>query len=104
MQGGNLRVVAPLMIQKIGLLLATLALSSCTSIGPRSIRQSHGLYGQAISTSLNEQFLQNLVRLRYRESPYFLEVGSVTASMSFESNMGVESALSTGGGGGIIGT
>jgi len=91
------------MKQKIGILLAAIVLCGCTSMGPRSVRQSHGLYGQAISLSLNEQFLQNLVRLRYRESPYFLEVGSVTSSMTFESNLGMESALSTGGGSGILG-
>ena len=62
-----------------------------------SVRASHSLYGEAISTSLNEQFLQNLVRLRYRESPYFLEVGSVTASLSFESTLGVDAEIATGG-------
>jgi hypothetical protein len=91
------------MTKKIGILLAAVILNGCASIGPKSVRQSHGLYGQAISTSLNEQFLQNLVRLRYRESPYFLEVGSVTSSMTFESSLGMESALSTSGGSGILG-
>lgn len=78
--------------------LAAGCLTACHSLGPESVAKSHALYGDAIATSLNEQFLQNLVRLRYRETPYFLEVGSVTASMSFDSALGVESALSTGGG------
>lgn len=86
------------MIKCIGIILGAIALTSCHSLGPRSISKSHGLYGEAIATSLNEQFLQNLVRLRYRESPYFLEVGSVTSSLSFESSLGTESVLSTGSG------
>jgi hypothetical protein len=102
---GNTSFLHPanaLMIKAIGIILGALALASCHSLGPRSITRSHGLYGEAIATSLNEQFLQNLVRLRYRESPYFLEVGSVTASLSFDSSVGVESALSTGSGPAIL--
>jgi hypothetical protein len=86
------------MIKPLGFILGTIALSSCHSLGPNSVTQSHALYGEAIATSLNEQFLQNLVRLRYRESPYFLEVGSVTASLSVQSSVGLESVHSTDGG------
>ena len=90
------------MLKPLGIFLCAVALTACHSLGPRSISRSHGLYGEAIATSLNEQFLQNLVRLRYRESPYFLEVGSVTSSLNFTSAAGVESALSTGSGPDIV--
>jgi hypothetical protein len=86
------------MIKSTGIILGVIALTACHSLGPQSISKSHGLYGEAIATSLNEQFLQNLVRLRYRESPYFLEVGSVTSSLSFDSSVGIDSVLSTGSG------
>ncbi len=76
--------------------------SACHSLGPRSITKTHGAYGHAIALSRNEQFLQNLVKLRYRESPYFLEVNSVTASLSFQSALGVESELSTGPGADLV--
>jgi len=78
--------------------LAALALTGCHSFGPKSITGSHALYNQAIVTSQNEQFLQNLVRLRYRDTPYFLEVGNLTASLKFESSIGLDAALSTGNG------
>ena len=90
------------MVKNIGILCGILALTACHSMGPQSIKQSHGLYGEAIATSLNEQFLQNLVRLRYRESPYFLEVGSVTSSMSFSSSIGAEAILPSGSGSNIV--
>lgn len=90
------------MVKPIAICLCAVALTACHSMGPRSISRSHGLYGEAIATSLNEQFLQNLVRLRYRESPYFLEVGSVTSSLNFTTAAGIESALSTGSGPDIV--
>lgn len=83
-------------------LLAAFLLGACHSLGPDSIRRTHGRYGEAIATSLNEQFLQNIVRLRYREAPYFLEVGSVTSSLNMSSSLGAESVLSTGSGPDLI--
>ena len=82
--------------------LLVTGLPACRSLGPRSVSHDHGNYGAAISRSSNEQFLQNLVRLRYRESPYFLEVGSVTASMSFETVAGFEAIVPKKGGGGLF--
>ncbi|MEE4295040.1 MAG: hypothetical protein V2J20_00300 [Wenzhouxiangella sp.] len=90
------------MINLIGLILGVMMVVSCHSLGPESISKSHGLYGQAIATSQNQQFLENLVRLRYRETPFFLEVGSVTASLSFQSSLGVDSGFSTGSGPDIV--
>ena len=87
---------------RIPSILIVLALTGCHSFGPKSVTGSHALYSQAIVTSLNEQFLQNLVRLRYRDTPYFLEVGNLTASLKFESSIGLNTALSTGGGSDLL--
>jgi hypothetical protein len=37
--------------------------------------------------------LLNLVRLKYHESPYFLKVGSVTASLTLEGSIGIDSSI-----------
>ncbi|GAX63057.1 hypothetical protein SCALIN_C47_0028 [Candidatus Scalindua japonica] len=37
--------------------------------------------------------LLNLVRLKYRDSPYFLEVASVTTSLSVETNVGIDAII-----------
>ena len=42
--------------------------------------------------------LLNLVRLKYRDPSYFLKVGSVTASLTFGSNIGVGTKLDVGSG------
>jgi len=52
--------------------------------GPRALKQTHPAYKDAIVNSINEQMLQNLVRMRYRDVPMFLEISSVTTSLSME--------------------
>lgn len=77
-------------------------MGGCRSFGPNELTGTHSLYNQAIVTSLDRQLLQNLVRLRYRDNPYFLEVGSVTASLKLEASVGSDSALNTGPGGNLL--
>jgi hypothetical protein len=61
------------------LLLAVLPLTgACNTVGPRAIRQGRFDYAQAIVDTRNEQMLTNLVRLRYRDSPFFLDVSSLS--------------------------
>lgn len=60
-----------------------LVFAGCVSnVGPRAVTPARFDYNQALSTSWNEQILLNLVRLRYRDTPIFLEVGTVLAQYS----------------------
>ena len=76
------------------LIIAFVALlSGCQSaFGPQALARTHPAYNEAIITSINEQMLQNLVRMRYRDVPFFLEIGSVTASLSLGANAGRRTA------------
>lgn len=59
-------------------LVATLAVAACaTSIGPRTITPARFDYNQRIVHSTDEQILLNLVRLRYRDTPFFLDIEAV---------------------------
>lgn len=62
-------------------LLSICLLQACASSGPDHLRDTHPLYNDAIVDSINEQFLNNLVRLRYRDPTFFLDVASVAATM-----------------------
>lgn len=63
-------------------LLAGVMLSAgCLRIGPRSILIGRTNYNLAIQETNSQQLLLNVVRLRYRESPYFLGVASVSQSL-----------------------
>ncbi len=55
-------------------------LSGCNIAGPRAIRAGRVSYNAAIQQTNKEQLLLNIVRLRYRDNPYFIEVGSITTS------------------------
>ncbi|KAA3604143.1 MAG: hypothetical protein D8M57_16595 [Candidatus Scalindua sp. AMX11] len=59
------------------LIMLCLFLPACGRFGPRQIARDSFNYNEAIARSSNEQMLANLVRLRYREVPVFLAVGSV---------------------------
>jgi len=68
---------------------ALVATGGCfTGLGPRAIRSERPEYNQQIVGSADRELLLNLVRLRYNESPLFLELGAVvtqygvTASLS----------------------
>jgi hypothetical protein len=68
-----------------GLVAQALASSGCAHpIGPRTIRGARFDYGAALARSWDEQLLLNLVRLRYRDTPLFLEVGSVVTHYSLD--------------------
>jgi len=95
-----LNIPADFPVRKLGvmkykavLFMVLLACAGCHSFGPKSVGETHPLYNEVISRSLNEQFLLNLVRLRYRDNPYFLEVGSVAVNTSLESSVGSSFSL-----------
>lgn len=76
---------------------ATLA-CACAATGPRSLRSGRGSYNAAIQQTNSEQLLLNLVRLRYRDAPLFLEVTSISSSLSVELGATVGGAVSNQGG------
>lgn len=75
-------------------------MSACYSFGPDGLKGTHPLYNAAIVESLNEQFIQNIVRLHYRDPAFFLDVVSVTASLKMDLATGLDQSafdLSQGG-------
>ncbi len=67
------------------LLISSLLAGGCaTGIGPRLIRDEHLDYNSRIAQSLDEQLLLNLVRMRYLDTPLFLEMGNVVVQYSIE--------------------
>lgn len=78
-----------------GLTLGALAGAGCSGMGPSSLRLSHRGYNDSIARAMNEQLLLNLIRLRYRETPFFLDVGSVTSqqTLSGTAALGLELGL-----------
>src|SRR5271167_1169371 len=62
------------------LLLALLGASGCASFGPWSVERDRFDYIQAIATSWKQQTLLNIVKMRYADTPVFLDVSQVIGS------------------------
>ena len=71
------------------LTMATL-MAGCHSFGPDGLRGTYPLYNAAIVDGQNEQFIQNIVRLHYRDPIFFLDVVSVTASLRMDLFAGLD--------------
>ena len=75
-------------ISRIGLLcLAVPVLLAGCIAGPTALRASRVAYNDAIQSTTDEQLLLNLVRLKYRDVPFFLEVSSVSTQFTFEESL-----------------
>ena len=61
----------------------TLGLSFCLvaggCIGPRSVELTRLRYDQAVHETTEQQWLRNIVRLRYGDTPSFLDVSAITS-------------------------
>lgn len=75
-------------------ILATLLLGTTgCQIGPRALTVGHAQYADAARRISDEQMLLNLVRLRYRETPVWLEVTSISTQFEFDSSGEVSGTL-----------
>ena len=51
--------------------------------GPASLKEGRSRYNQVIAYTGNEQMLINLVKLRYRDNPTFLQVSSISTNLQW---------------------
>jgi len=75
-----------------------LATGCVHSLGPQQVPQARFDYNRAVARSWDEQLLLNLVRLRYRDTPHFLELQSVVAQYERSGSAAVSPLLIEGGG------
>lgn len=84
--------------------LALFAVWGCTGIGPRTITQDRFDYTGALGDSWKQQMLSNMVKVRYGDTPIFLDVASVINQYSLETGVSVSGQLAkTGAGDTFIG-
>jgi hypothetical protein len=83
---------------------ALLFFAGCSSIGTRTITSDRFDYNAAISDSWKDQMLINLVKIRYGDSPVFLDIASVISQYSMEGELRLmSSGLTTSGASGGVG-
>jgi hypothetical protein len=77
-------------------LAVTCLVQGCRTVGPRLYQGNFNDYTDAISKTSDGQMLANLVRMRYLESPIFLQVSSVSTSFNVSGNVGASAGLNPG--------
>lgn len=65
-----------------------------THFGEGTVRTARFDYNEAMVTSWNEQLLLNLVRLRYRDNPLFLDMGTVVTHYEVSGALGTSESVS----------
>ncbi len=71
------------------LLALLLALGGCAHLGPGSIKGNRLDYNMAIQQTNDQELLLNLVRLKYRDRLYFMNVERVVSALEFNRSVGV---------------
>ena len=81
------------------LLPALLALlSGCAAIGPKTIARDRFDYSGGLATSWQRQMLLNIVKMRYFDTPVFLDVTSVINSYTLETEVNLGLTFEQGAG------
>lgn len=75
-------------------LLALVLLSTgCAYHGPDALRMTRSEYNVVIQQTNEQELLLNLVRLKYRDTPYFLSVEKVASSLDFNRSLSAGTSL-----------
>ena len=81
---------------KLNLLMVCVLLAGCMSAGPTLVSGSRTDYNVVLRQADNQQMLLNLVRLRYRDQPMFLEVSALNTQFSISNEVSASTELGQG--------
>jgi len=75
------------------LVISSCIFFGCTKHGPVFLQSERSQYNQAIQKTNDEQLLLNLVRLKYHDTPLFMEVHNIASQFTLQKNMVISTAL-----------
>jgi len=73
-------------------LFFSIVLAGC-SLGPKALKGNRFDYNVSVQRSNNEELLINIVRAKYYEQVFFLQVGSISSSFSYTASAGLSGTL-----------
>jgi len=77
-------------------IVVAIGLGGCAAFSGSVLRETRGTLNETAAQTNAEQMLRNIVRLRYGDTPYFLEVSSVSTSATVSANVGASAAVPLG--------
>lgn len=77
-------------------LILLLLLIGCANLGPTTLKSERSNYNLAVQKTNDEQLLLNLVRLKYRDTPFFMEVSSVASQFTLSTSANASATLQEG--------
>jgi len=80
----------PIAIRLTLLLSCVAVLNGCTSIGVATILRDRPAYNEVIADTWKQQTLLNIVKLRYFDTPTFLDISSVISSYQLQGEISLE--------------
>ena len=78
------------------LVIASSTFLGCTKYGPVFLQSERSQYNQAIQKTNGEQLLLNLVRLKYHDTPLFMEVHSIASQFTLQNEISISTQLQAG--------
>ena len=87
MAAGNQRSSATRSKRIVIAVLMACLMAGCSAIGPATVPRDRSDYNTAIANSWKEQTLMNIVKIRYADMPLFVEVASVVAGYTLETQI-----------------
>ena len=85
------------MKKHLSLMLSTALLVGChPKVGPYNLKTDSIQYNNAVQNSNDSQLLLNIVRMRYRDTPTFLQVGIISSAYEFKKSVAAEVRSPTG--------